>query len=179
MSGQARRRAVRAPQAKSASDHFLTEALRTLDPRLNTARVQSARVLDVPLTYQDGQLVSCEPRYFLSSLAPEALSLAHWLLVVRRHWGVENDCHKTFDMAFDEDDHPWIEMDPQGALVVLLLRRLAYNLLTLFRSVTQRSDERRGIAWKYLMGWVYLTLVAATDVQLDGIRKRKVAGAFA
>src|SRR2546429_36085 len=86
MSGQARRRAVRAPQAKSASDHFLTEALRTLDPRLNTARVQSARVLDVPLTYQDGQLVSCEPRYFLSSLAPEALSLAHWLLVVRRHW---------------------------------------------------------------------------------------------
>jgi hypothetical protein len=34
---------------------------------------------------------------------------------------------------------------------VAILRRIAYTLLTLFRSVTQRSDERRSAPWKRLM----------------------------
>ncbi len=98
---------------------------------------------------------------------------------MRRHWGVENDCHKTFDVAFGEDDHPRIEMAPQGTLVVLLLRRLAYNLLSLFRSVTQRSDERRAMPWAELMRWVMWTLWTVTAPQLAGLRVRQVAAAFA
>jgi predicted transposase YbfD/YdcC len=127
----------------------------------------------------DGQMVSQERRLYLCSLAVDVLAPGQWLHVVRRHWGVENDCHKTFDVAFGEDDHPWIEMNPQGALVVLLLRRLAYNLLTLFRSVTQRSSERRGIPWKSLMAWVRWTLLAASEDHLDDLRIRRIAVAFA
>ena len=49
------------------------------------------------------------------------------------------------------DDHPWIEAHPRGAKAIALLRRIAYNLLTLFRSVTQRCDERRRTPWRTLM----------------------------
>lgn len=122
----------------------------------------------------DGEVASRETRHFLSSLAHDAITPAHWLVVVRRHWGVENDCHKTFDVAFDEDDHPWIEMDPRGTLVVLLLRRIAYNLLALFRSVTQRSDERRTMPWRELMRWVEWALLAARDEQLAGLRAHQI-----
>ena len=59
--------------------------------------------------------------------------------------------HQILDGAFAEDDHPWITSNPRGALVVVMLRRIAYTVLTLFRSVTQRSDERRHMPWKGLM----------------------------
>ncbi len=42
-----------------------------------------------------------------------------------------------------EDEHPWIETDPQGMLVVMLLRRMGYSLLTPYRYVTLRSEEHR------------------------------------
>ena len=48
----------------------------------------------------------------------------------------------------------------------------AYSLLTLFRSVTQRSDDQRAVPWPLLLRDVLLTLVAATDDQLDGLRPR-------
>lgn len=130
-------------------------------------------------TCADGVVTAREVRTYLCSLAADALTPAQWLRVVRRHWGVENDCHKTFDVAFGEDDHPWIEMAPQGTLVVLLLRRLAYNLLALFRSVTQRSDERRAIPWRDLMSWVHWTLLVASDVHVVGLRARQVVAASA
>jgi hypothetical protein len=42
-----------------------------------------------------------------------------------------------------------IEAHPRAALVGAVLRRIAYTLLSLFRSVTQRSDERRNVPWKH------------------------------
>ena len=90
-----------------------------------------------------GQKKKHENRYFVSSLPPSRLTPAQWLLLVRQHWGVENEFHGTLDLAFEEDDHLWIEAHPRGAVVTALLRRVAYNLLTLFRGVTQRSKEKR------------------------------------
>src|SRR5262249_23386815 len=83
-----------------------------------------------------GRLMHKETRYFLSSLPRAQLTDAQWLLVIRRHWAVENNVHGTLDVSFKEDAHPWIEASPQGALAVLLLRRVALNLLGFFRSVT-------------------------------------------
>jgi hypothetical protein len=75
-----------------------------------------------------------------------AASIEHtgeqWLSLVRHHWGVENNCHNTFDAMFHEDDKPRIELNPQGTVVMMLLRRISYTLLTLFRAKTQHSDER-------------------------------------
>ena len=112
-----------------------------------------------------------------SSLPKPRLTSAEWLLVVRRHWGVENNCHHTLDTAFREDERPWIESDPRGALVVALLRRTAYNVLTLFRSVTQRSEGRRATPWLDLLRWFYNAIISATDADLVALRARKLAAA--
>ena len=83
---------------------------------------------------------------------------------------MENQCHHTWDTAFREDERPWIVTEPQGTVVLMLLRRIAYNALALFRSVTQRSEERRATPWKTLLRWVYNTLIAARSHDLDGMR---------
>jgi len=112
-----------------------------------------------------------ENRYLISSLAADRLKPSEWLLLVRRHWGVETT-HQVLDVAFEEDDHPWIEQNPRGMLVVALLRRIAYTLLSLFRSVTQRSELKQAMPWKNLLGAIYLALVTATEEHLAGLRPR-------
>ena len=74
-----------------------------------------------------------------------------------------------------EDDRPWIDADAQGAMVIMLLRRIAYNILTLLREVTRRPADRRGPAWRDLCRWFYNALIAATVAQLVGLRKRRPA----
>jgi hypothetical protein len=119
-----------------------------------------------------GRRIAYENRYFASNLPLKKLSPAQWLRVVRLHWAVENNCHGTLDTAFAEDDHPWIESNPQGALVVALLRRLALDLLALFRSVTQRASERRLVAWKSLMRALALMLITLSPIDAAGLRAR-------
>ena len=103
-----------------------------------------------------------------SSYDPSRLTPAQWLLLIRSHWGVES-AHHTLDTAFAEDDHPWIEADPHGMLAVLLLRRVAYTLLALYRAVTMRSDGNRSTPWKVLLTSVRDVLIAATEDQLAGL----------
>lgn len=117
-------------------------------------------------------------RYYVSSLAVGELSPAQWLLAVRLHWGVENDCHNTWDTAFAEDDRPWIVASPQGTVVVMLLRRIAYNMLALFRAVTQRAEDKRRTPWKTLLRWMRDMLVALDEQDLAGLRDRKALLAF-
>jgi len=151
---------------------FLTEEMAGFDTwtHLRTViRIESEK------RTRKGKQLAHENRYYITSLCRNELSDAQWLRLIRLHWGVENNCHNTFDTAFQEDTHPWIEADPRGALAVLLLRRVAYNFLTLFRSVTQRSDERRATPWKDLIRALYNALIAATAEQLAGLSARSVA----
>jgi len=109
------------------------------------------RVQTVTYDLESGnQLGDEENRYFVSSLASDRLRPEQWLLVIRRHWGIETS-HQILDDAFAEDAHPWIVEHPRAALVMVVLRRLAYTLMTLFRSVTQRSERRRERPWKRLL----------------------------
>lgn len=123
-------------------------------------------------TDKHGVVVAKDERYFASSLAHDALSHEQWLLVVRSHWAVENNAHHTLDVAFDEDDHPFITGDPKGALAVLILRRIAYSMLALFRSVTLRSEDNKKTPWRDLMRGIYNTLIAATPRDIDALRSR-------
>ncbi len=120
-----------------------------------------------------GRRTAYEERYFLASLPLSRLSPAHWLLLVRLHWGVET-AHQILDVAFAEDDHPWIESVPRAAVVVAILRRIAYDLLTLFRSVTQRAETNRQLPWRSLMRDLYIALVAATAQELAGLRRHLI-----
>jgi predicted transposase YbfD/YdcC len=111
-------------------------------------------------TETDGKVTASEERYFNSSLESSALSPEQWLLVVRSHWAVENNAHHTLDTVFAEDDHPFINCDTQGMMAVLVLRRIAYTMLALFRSVTLRSEEKRNMPWRDLLRSIYNTLIA-------------------
>jgi hypothetical protein len=123
-----------------------------------------------------GEDVQNEVRFYVSSHPTESLTPAQWLQLVRGHWGVESS-HNTFDTAFAEDDRPWIEADENGMLVVLLLRRIAYTLLALFRATTLRSEEHRTMRWKSLLDWIRDALVAATADTVTDLRLREVYAA--
>lgn len=132
-------------------------------------------VLRVEIETRDasGNVVQRENRYFIASLPLRRLSAAQWLLLIRRHWGVET-AHQILDSAFEEDDRPWIVACPRAMVVVAILRRIAYTLLALFRSVTQRSEENRTMPWRRLIGHINNTLVAATAEQLQGLRRHRL-----
>ena len=124
-----------------------------------------------------GEVVEGEVRLYVSSLTSQRLTPSEWLYMVRSHWGVENDNHNTLDTAFAEDKRPWITCSPQGMLAVLLLRRIAYTMLALFRAVTLRSERSRATPWKKLLGWVQLALVAAGPEHIAGLRSRETTAA--
>jgi len=124
-------------------------------------------------TYENELLVASEDRYFNTNIPRGMLTDDQWLLLIRLHWSVENNCHHTYDKAFEEDDRPWITDDSYGVLAVTLLRRVAYNLWTLFRSVTQRSDTQRSVAWKTLMRRMYNASLTLTQDELSKLRQRK------
>lgn len=119
---------------------------------------------------ENGVVISEENRYLVSSKEPQSATPLQWLNLIRARWGVENNLHWTLDAIFKEDDRPWILASPRGALTIAILRRAAYSLLALFRSVTLRSDEARSIPWRELLTWVYDTLIAAADDILEGLR---------
>jgi predicted transposase YbfD/YdcC len=121
----------------------------------------------------DGRLRSSEDRYYISSLAADRLSAHQWLTLTRLRWGVENQGHHTLDVAFGEDDHPWIRTNAKGMIAVLLLRRIACNLLSLFRNVSLRSEANRLTPWKNLKRWLYNALIGATEAHLVGLRPRE------
>jgi hypothetical protein len=119
-----------------------------------------------------GVAVRSGERYFVSSLRLRALDAAGWITLLRSRWGVENNSHHLWDTIFKEDERTWIKADPVGALNILLLRRIASNLLTLFRSRTLRSEEARLIPWRDLIRKTYNAIISATEQVLAGIRRR-------
>ena len=94
------------------------------------------------------------------------MSNAHWLELVRRHWAVENNCHNTWDRIFREDDRPWI-WQPEGMLNVMLLRRIAYNMLSIFKNVSLKRDSTRSVPWKTLMRQFRRAVEQATAVYFE------------
>jgi predicted transposase YbfD/YdcC len=112
-----------------------------------------------------------ETFYYISSLAIDRLSPEQWLTAIRRHWAVET-VHQILDGAFAEDDRPWVLENPRLTLVVMILRRIGYTLLTIFRSITQRSDERRQEPWRCLLQRIRDAVLLATASVLDGLRPR-------
>lgn len=115
-----------------------------------------------------------ENRYYISSIRHTKLSADQWLEMIRRRWSVENQNHNTFDTILREDKRPWL-LRPQGMVVMHLIRRLVYNMLAIFRSVTSRSETSRARPWNTLLIRTYNALIRATRAVVEGIRPRAVA----
>lgn len=120
-------------------------------------------------TFEGGVCQSRETKLYITSLPAEELTAEQWLFATVKHWGVETT-HQVLDTAFQEDERPWIEADANGMLIVLVLRRIAYTLLTLFRSVTLRASENRLRPWCEFIDWVDKTLTVTTAKMLAGLR---------
>jgi predicted transposase YbfD/YdcC len=136
------------------------------------------RVESIVTHKETGALLRRENRYYISSLQADRLTADQWLRIIRERWSVENQGHWTFDAILKEDDYPWIlngEDGPNGALAALLLRRVAYNILALTRSVTLRSEDNRCRPFAELMRALYNTLIAATDESVAALRPRVAA----
>ena len=144
---------------------FLFIADLHLDAGMKTAvRVTSS-------TYVDGLPITVETRYFVSSLEQGQLSPKQWLLLVRRHWGVET-CHSILDTAFQEDDHTWVRKNAAAVFVLIVLRRVAYNLLTLFRAAGREGSERVAATWKELMRHLEFATRELSENEVETLRGR-------
>jgi hypothetical protein len=101
--------------------------------------------------------IGVEERYFLTSLRTGRLSPVQILAVVRGHWGIENDCFGTLDVAWREDDLPW-STTGRTVEVLGLLRLMAYNLLQMARKRHLRSRVANRLTpaapWRAIFEWV-------------------------
>ena len=92
--------------------------------------------------------------------------------LIRARWAVENNNHHTFDTALAEDARPWFHEHPVGALDVIILRRIAYNAMALFRARTLRADAHHLMPWRALTRQVLIALISATEAAVIGLRAR-------
>jgi predicted transposase YbfD/YdcC len=100
-------------------------------------------------------VTSSEDRYYISSLRPDAATLAG---AIRGHWGIENQQHWTLDMTFNEDRSRSRKANAPDNFA--LLRRIALNLLK-----TEKTKKLSLAGKRKLAGWdtAYLmTVLQAT-----------------
>jgi hypothetical protein len=125
-------------------------------------------------TYEDGELTGTKTRLYVSSLEHTELTAAGWLKLIVCRWGVES-AHQILDVSFAEDKRPWITSDAQGALAVMLLRRVAYTVLALYKWITQRSEDKRLMPWRKLMERIKDVLKWASHEAVADLRPRTFA----
>jgi predicted transposase YbfD/YdcC len=111
-------------------------------------------------------------RYFITNRLFPYLSSKDWLQTIRNHWQVENNGHCTLDVSMKEDKRPW-SRHPHVHLIIALLRRVAFNLLSLYRGVYQRGEENRRMPWRRLLTQVGTVWVSATEEDLLDRRELK------
>lgn len=126
---------------------------------------QVLRVERRVISEQPGEPVQVGTRYFLSNLTRNRLSPAEWIHVIRARWSVENGVHWTLDAILGEDNRPWTR-NPHGMLVAQMLRRMALNILALYRGVHLRSKENRGRPWRHFLEDFYDVIQHADELDL-------------
>jgi len=147
------------------------------------------------LRYKTTGEIAHGTRSYVSNLAPERMTATQGMDLLRPRWGVEEgprhrsepttgrrgpgartarvagECHWTFDVAFKEDDHPWIT-EPVGMLAVRMLRRIAYNLLAFYRNPTLRAEGKRAMPGRVFMESLEHAVHKASRTLIENLRPR-------
>ena len=111
-------------EAEREDGRFVARRLRIVDVN-TTAQNQvvwptARRVMSVERLHVDAHnhvVAVLGIRYFITNQRPGRYSETQWLRTLRDRWAVENQTHGTLDIAFQEDDYPWID-EPQGMVNV-------------------------------------------------------------
>lgn len=120
--------------------YYQLNAPQTLPGRSNW---KSFRTIGVAIRVsQQGDKVTREVRYFISSLRLSVKRFAH---AIRGHWGIENTLHWCLDVTFREDESRL--RNRQAADNVAWLKRFAISLLK------QRNDKESIAMRRRMAGW--------------------------
>jgi predicted transposase YbfD/YdcC len=87
----------------------------------------------------DGEIISHERRYYITSLDPSKVSPKKLMRLIRGHWQVENCLHFIKDRWWNEDRH-WTSR-PGLATVFASLTNAATSVLRLFPAETKEQEE--------------------------------------
>jgi hypothetical protein len=87
----------------------------------------------------DGEIISQERRYYITSLDPSKVSPKKLMRLIRGHWQVENCLHFIKDRWWDEDRH-WTSR-PGLAAVFASLTNAAISVLRLFPGETKEQER--------------------------------------
>lgn len=123
---------------------------------LNLSGCRIALRIDREVRTRKGDVVSCDVRYFVSSLCPERTTAKTLLRHARGHWQVENGLHFVKDRWWDEDRHATRRPGLSAAMAALTTLAVSIHRL--------RSDPKRPlrasadrIAWTPAHGLRLLT----------------------
>jgi predicted transposase YbfD/YdcC len=115
-----------------------SEYFRTLDKWAGLQAVAMIRT-----QRQEGEKVTTETRYFITSLTAQAEKI---LFAARNHWAIENGLHWVLDIAFNEDQSRIRQGQASENLAVI--RHLVLNLLSLEHSLNVgKKNKRLRCAW--------------------------------
>ena len=107
--------------------------------------------VDRQLRSSDGEVLSHDVRYFISSLDPEQVTAADLLRYVRGHWQVENGLHFIKDRWWDEDRHHTRRPGLSACLAALNNAALSIHRLRSDPQIPLRAAADY-IAWKPARG---------------------------
>jgi predicted transposase YbfD/YdcC len=91
---------------------------------------------------QPGKPASCQTRFYIGSIAPDAIEFAH---AARQHWSIENGLHWVLDVILREDECRIRKRN--GPANFATIRHMTLNLLQRTKTARKRSIRvKRGLA---------------------------------
>ena len=118
---------------------------------------------------KDGSETFIEDRCFLTNLPSHRLTAQECLEVVRRHWGIENNCFWALDTQWKEDAGLWVRKG-NGLLVCSLVRMIAYNLLVTLREVHGKAEHWHTRTWQGFAGLMLVFISLASMAMVRGFQ---------
>lgn len=135
----------------------------TADGYLGWKNLRQIWLVRQTTTDKDGATLGVEDRYFITNLTWARLKPTEIVTLVRRHWGIENDCFNSLDVQWREDSKPWwTEGNAVPALGVL--RLMAYNIAQALRK--RHLRVRVGKRWDPTPWRDIFELLKATLIEL-------------
>lgn len=99
-------------------------------------------IIMVEYTCETARGVSCEIRFYVSSLPPDAARIAG---AIRQHWGVENGLHWVLDMVFRDDECRIRKQNAPANFTTI--KHMASNFLRAIQGKHSMRVKRHLTAW--------------------------------